>query len=103
MATINTSSVDLTTTSATEVGQAGANGGTYIVTAVARGTATTVTIAANAASATIANAGTKVYQYELPATGEPLRIKVVLGASEYLNAQAGAGNLVSVSMEGYDK
>lgn len=105
MATANRSSVDLTTTSATQVGQAGISGGAYTITAVNySASAATITIAVNAVTATIANAGTLVYQYSLPATGEPLILTgVVLAASEYVNAQAGTGSAIAVTMSGYDK
>ena len=76
MATVKRSSVALTTTNATEVGQAGSNGGAYNVHIVnIAGNSATVTIAVNASSTTIADAGTIMKTYSVPTSGNPTVIK----------------------------
>ena len=105
MATVKRSSVALTTTNATEVGQAGSSGGAYNVHVVnVAGTSCTVTVAVNSASATIADAGTVMATYSVPTSGSPTVIKgLVLAANEYVNAQASHVDRVSVTLSGYDQ
>jgi len=105
MATVKRSSVALTTTNATEVGQAGSNGGAYNVHIVnIAGNSATVTIAVNASSATIADAGTIMKTYSVPTSGSPTVVKgLVLAANEYVNAQASDANRVVVTLSGYDQ
>ena len=105
MATVKRSSVALTTTSATEVGQAGANGGAYNIHIVnIEGNSATVTIAVNASSATIADTGTIMKTYSVPTSGSPTVIKgLVLAANEYVNAKASHSNRVALTLSGYDQ
>ena len=106
MATPSHSSVFIASANtATEIAQAGTNGGSYQITAVnLTGTAANVTIASNSSTATIANAGTYIKNYSLPATGEPLILTgIVLTGSLYVNAESDTANAVTVSVMGYDK
>lgn len=105
MATVKRSSVALTTTSATEVGQAGANGGAYNIHIVnVAGTSCTVTVAVNSASATIADVGTVMATYSVPSSGSPTVIKgLVLAADEYVNAEASHSNVLALTLSGYDQ
>ena len=42
--------------------------------------------------------------FSVPTSGEPTIIKgVVLGASEFINAQASSADAVAVTMSGYDQ
>lgn len=105
MATVKRSSVALTTTSATEVGQAGANGGAYNIHIVnVAASSCTVTVAVNSASATIADEGTVMATYSVPSSGSPTVIKgLVLAADEYVNAEASAADRIVVTLSGYDQ
>ena len=105
MASVKRSSVALTTTAATEVGQAGANGGAYNIHIVnISGSSVTVTIGINASSATIADAGTIMKTYSIPSSGNPTVIKgLVLAANEYINAQASHADRAAITLSGYDQ
>lgn len=105
MASVRRSSVALTTTDATEVGQAGADGGAYNIHVVnISGSSATVTVAVNSSSATIADAGTLMRDYTVPSSGNPTVIKgIVLVANEYVNAEANGANKIVVTMSGYDQ
>ena len=105
MASVKRSSVELTTTNATAVGQAGTSGGAYnIFITNLSGGSVTVTVAINTTTAQIADVGTIMKTYSVPTSGNPTIIKgVVLGASEFINAQASSADAVAVTMSGYDQ
>ena len=78
MASVKRSSVELTTTNATQVGQAGSSGGAFnIFITNLSGGSVTVTVAINASTATIADVGTIMKTFSVPTSGEPTIIKGV--------------------------
>ena len=105
MASVKRSSVELTTTNATQVGQAGSSGGAFnIFITNLSGGSVTVTVAINTSTATIADVGTIMKTYSVPTSGNPTIIKgVVLAGSEFINAQASVADAVAITMSGYDQ
>ena len=105
MASVKRSSVELTTTNATEVGQAGASGGAYNIYAVnLSGGSVNLTLGIHASTATITDVGTIMKNYSIPTSGTPTIVKgIVLGASEFLNAQARVADAIAVTLSGYDQ
>ena len=105
MASVKRSGVELTTTNATEVGQAGASGGAYNIYAVnLSGGSVTLTLGIHASTATITDVGTIMKTYSIPTSGNPTIIKgVVLAGSEFINAQASVADAVAITMSGYDQ
>ena len=98
-------SKDLVINTDTMIGRADVtNGGTYSIIAVNRGASSQkVRVAWNAVTATMADAQMLVYDFALPATGEPLIIAgIPLAAGLYINARANGAD-VTVGMYGIDK
>lgn len=95
--------VDLSATTAANVGQAGANGGTYSVTFTNRsGSAVTVRLGLGTSSATFQNARYLLFDEPLAATTSLTFSPVVAEANDFIIAYSSAVSVNAIMM-GHDE